>query len=201
VLTYALDALFPRLCVGCERARSALCPACLPAPSEARALPIAGLTVFAAGRYAGRLRRAILAFKRGRRDAGVALAQLLGERVGSLPPSSVLVPVPTTARRRAERGFDQSVLLAHGISLRHDRAMVEALRQRAGDAQRGRSRAARLRAHGRFVGDERAASRIAGATVVLVDDVVTTGATLADCARAVRAAGGAVARALVVAYA
>ena len=200
MLIAALDALFPRLCVGCERARAALCPDCRPLLREARALPIAGLTVFAAGRYAGPLRRAILSFKRGRRDVGDALAALLGERAGSLPRNAVLVPVPTTARRRAERGFDQSVLLARAIALRHDRAMLEALRQRAGDAQRGRSRAARLRASGRFVCAEGAA-RLAGATVVLVDDVVTTGATLADCARAVRAAGGAVATALVLAYA
>jgi predicted amidophosphoribosyltransferase len=98
-----------------------------------------------------------------------------------------------------ERGFDQSVLLARAIALRHDRTMLEALRQRAGDAQRGRSRVARLRASGRFVCGEGA--RLAGTAVVLVDDVVTTGATLADCARAVRAAGGAVATALVLAYA
>ena len=162
-------------------------------------LPIAGLSVFAAGRYAGVLRRAILAYKRGRRDLGAALAELLCERAGRLASGVLLVPVPTTARRRAERGFDQSVLLALAIARLCDRSSVEALRQRAGDAQRGRSRVARLRANGRFAQCTEVA--LAGASIVLVDDVVTTGSTLADCARTLRASGAMVDAALVVAYA
>lgn len=75
--------------------------------------------------------------------------------------------------------------------------MVEALRQRAGDAQRGRSRTERLRAKERFVCE----AAIGRRRVLLVDDVCTTGATLEDCAGAVRAAGGCVEGALVVAAA
>ena len=131
---------------------------------------------------------------------GTALAELLAERAGPLPPRTLLVPVPTTLRRRGERGFDQAVVLAAALAARRERTMLEALSKRAGDAQRGRSRVARLRASGRFVCRAEALP-LAGATVVLVDDVVTTGATLGDCARAVRANGALVARALVVAYA
>lgn len=200
MLTYALDALFPRLCVGCDRARSALCPNCRPTLREARALPIAGLRVLAAGRYAGPLRRAILAFKRGRRDVGIALADLLGARAGGLTRRTILVPVPTTPRRRAERGFDQSVVLAAALAARRECAILEVLAKRSGDAQRGRSRLARLRASGRFICRAEALP-LSGKTVVLVDDVVTTGATLADCARALRASGAAVEEAYVLAYA
>lgn len=194
-----LDVLFPPLCAGCGRERGALCRACRPAARDARRLPIAGLSVFAAGRYAGTLRRAILAFKRGRRDVGVALGEILSDRAGNLSPRSVLVPVPTTARRHAERGFDQSALLSGVVGTLSARPSLEALRQRAGDAQRGRSRAARLRARGRFACAD--GTSLAGLHVVLVDDVVTTGATLADCARALRACGATVETALVLAYA
>jgi predicted amidophosphoribosyltransferase len=69
------------------------------------------------------------------------------------------------------------------------------LEQRSGDAQRGRSRAQRLAASGRFS----CSSEVAARHVTLFDDVCTTGSTLRDCAAAVRAAGGIVEDAVVLA--
>ncbi len=77
--------------------------------------------------------------------------------------------------------------------------MLIALAQVAGDAQRGRSRARRLAARGRFACIAR--NVIADATVVLVDDVMTTGATLEDCASTLERAGATVELAVVLAYA
>ncbi len=116
-----------------------------------------------------------------------------------LGPEIVLVPVPTVARRRRERGFDQSVRLARRLGERSQRPVLLALRQIAGDAQRGRSRRARLGAVGRFACV--APSLVSGARVVLVDDVVTTGATLADAARTLVACGARIDHAIVLAYA
>ncbi len=159
-----------------------------------------GLAIDAAGRYAGVLRSAILLYKRGRRDAGDALSALLADRVAdSLPANCVLVPVPTTRQRRGERGFDQGVRLARGLGTRTGLPVLLALAQVAGDAQRGRSRNARLAARGRFTCV--APDLIGGASVVLVDDVMTTGATLMDCACALERSGGIVAGAVVLAYA
>ncbi len=192
--------LYPTRCVGCGRAGAILCPDCRPHPSAVRDRYAGDLVVSAAGRYAGVLRRAILLYKRGRRDAGDELAALAAERLGARVASGVLlVPVPTTGRRRRRRGFDQGVRLARGIGLRIDRPVVLALAQVAGDAQRGRSRRERVAARGRFRCV--APHLLAGARIVLVDDVMTTGATLRDCAAALEREGALVVGALVLAHA
>ncbi len=200
VLSSVLAALFPTRCAGCGTIGVALCAACLPPLRRSRPLLVAGFEVRAIGRYSGPLRRAILSYKRGRRDIGDALASLFEARMtAGLGPEIVLVPVPTVARRRRERGFDQSVRLARRLGERSQRPVLLALRQIAGDAQRGRSRRARLGAVGRFACV--APSLVSGARVVLVDDVVTTGATLADAARTLVACGARIDHAIVLAYA
>jgi predicted amidophosphoribosyltransferase len=150
------------------------------------------LRVTALGAYEGALRAAVLALKDGRRDVAEALA------VGVAPllsPSVLLVPVPTTARRRRIRGFDGVALVARCAAALTGGRVVEALDQRSGDAQRGRSRTERLAAAGRFGCN----ARVAAHRVTLFDDVCTTGSTLRDCADAVREAGGLVEDAVVVA--
>ena len=199
IVARLLEALFPPACAGCGRPGSALCTACVPPRGRSVPLLAGDVPVTAVGRYAGSLRRAILAFKRGRRDVGDMLGELLAERCGPLPAGVVLVPVPTTRRRRGERGYDQSVCLAKTLGVRHGRPVLVALVQSKGDAQRGRSRSARLSASGRFTCA--ASSVVEGVTVVLVDDVVTTGATLRDCAQCLRLGGARVVGALVLAYA
>ena len=143
--------------------------------------------------YAGGLRQAILALKDGRRD----VARSMGERLASLTNSSMnLVPVPTTRKRKAVRGFDGAELLADVCGDTSGAHVHRLLTQVAGDSQRGRGREARLSAHGRFVCRE---SDLQGREFVLVDDVITTGSTLTDCAAAIRACNGMVRCAIVVA--
>jgi ComF family protein len=194
------DVMFPTRCVGCGRVGRIFCAGCRPQEAASRRLTLGGLVVTAAGRYAGVLRRAILLYKRGRRDAGDALAALLADRVlATIPAGMLLVPVPTTHRRRRARGFDQSARLAAELGVRAGLPVLVALEQVAGDAQRGRSRSARLRARGRFACTS--PDLIAGADIVLVDDVVTTGATLRDCAATLERHGATVREAVVLAYA
>ena len=196
----ALSTLFPAICLGCGRSGTPLCADCAERTTRTNTIDSAGLRVRCAGRYAGTLRRAILAYKRGRRDVGDVLAQIV-VAAGSdfAPPGAIVVPVPTVASRRRTRGFDQSARLARACGDAFELPVLLALEPIARDAQRGRDRAARLRARGRF--RCAAPELVAGMRVVLVDDVVTTGATLRDCAATLRACGARVEHAIVIAYA
>jgi ComF family protein len=194
-----LDSVFPSTCCGCGLPGVSFCPECMPRTAVRRLL-CGPLVVSAVGPYAGPLRKAILQFKRGRRDTGATLAALLAERAGSrCARDAVFVPVPTVAARRRERGFDQSAILAQACAERSGCPVLLALHQRTNEAQRGRSREARLRARDRFICAS--PTLVEGMRVVLVDDVITTGSTLRDCAATLQASGAHVSEAIVLAYA
>jgi ComF family protein len=196
----AFEYVFPPGCYGCGVAGSVLCATCRPRRSDATVVSLSLLTVRALAPYSGALRRAILAYKRGRCDAGDTLSALLAEHLaGRLSAATVLVPVPTAAARARERGFDQGVRLAQRLGAGLALPVLVALERRSGDAQRGRSRAGRLAARGRFLCTS--PELVAGVRIVLVDDVVTTGATLFDCASVLQECGGLVGEAVVLAYA
>jgi predicted amidophosphoribosyltransferase len=174
--------LFPSVCVACDAPGPALCSACAPAPNDAVRFDVDGIPAFALGEYDGALRRAIVAVKRGERDPLDVLAELLAR---CAPLDGVLVPLATTRRRAAQRGFDQSVELARRIARQRGLRCAEILRKR-GSAQDGHSRSARLSAAGRF--------RVVSVeplpdSVTLIDDVCTTGATIRDAVRTLVAAG------------
>jgi predicted amidophosphoribosyltransferase len=183
--------LFPVACLGCGEPETALCVRCAPGPEAIVRGALGDLPLVALAPYDGLWRRAIVAFKGGERAYAPAFGALLRARC---PLEAAVVPVTTTRRRRAARGFDQAVELAACYA---GAAASDVLRKARGPAQRGRGRRERLALRGRFRVER--PELVAGRRVVLLDDVCTTGATLRDAARAVRAAGGEVAGALVLA--
>ena len=183
---------FPPQCAGCNAFGSGLCDACAPRNVIVRArLPT--LAVSALGAYEGTLRTAVLAVKDGRRDVAESLGRIVAPL---LPVGCALVPVPTTPARRRMRGFDGVEAIAQSAAVFCGGHVYGVLTQQSGDSQRGRSRGERLRAHGRFACDPKI---LKSKRVMLFDDVCTTGATLRDCAGAIREAGGTVENAVVVA--
>jgi ComF family protein len=154
----------------------------------------------------------VLAFKHGgRSDLADPLGEALAERWKRVIPieereGALLVPVPLHPWRRIERGYDQARLLAIAVGAHARAPVARALARVKPTAVQGSvgavSRTANVRdAFQASRWPPRAAKRVEGASVWLVDDVVTSGATLRECARALRRLGAAEVSALALARA
>jgi predicted amidophosphoribosyltransferase len=176
--------------------------------------------VVALGDYGAALREWVLALKHGgRRDLahplGVALARRWcgedGASAGRGERGALLVPVPLHPWRAFERGHDQARGLARALSLATGVPLHGVLRRTRATGPQGTpgavSRAANV--HGAFApirsalpgGSARVRRRVEGRDAWLVDDVLTSGATASECARALRALGARSVGVLVVARA
>jgi ComF family protein len=139
--------------------------------------------------YDGPLARAIKGMKfSGWHALGSHLAGAMAEVVGEPLPADMVTWVPLSRRRRARRGFDQAEVVARALGARLDVPVRSLLRRtRDTSAQARKGGAERRRAlEGAFVAREDVGGR-----VLLVDDVLTTGATAAACARTLKRAGAA----------
>lgn len=193
LLGLAGNLLLGAACPGCDAPGWSVCASCrarLPGGlrpvrrADALGLPDA----LACGAYAEPLSRLVVAHK----DDGAwylsgLLGRLLANAVDGLGPPSgcVLVPVPSDRAAVRERGYDHSRALAEAagreLGLPARRLLT---RSRAASDQVGRSRLARLGAQAGTMVAEQGAR-----TVIVVDDIVTTGSTAAEATRALRAAG------------
>jgi ComF family protein len=127
----------------------------------------------------------------GRSDLAARLAPTLWDVAAGLD-ADVVVPVPLSFRRLFSRGFNQAALLARSVARERDLPMDTGSLRRVRDSppSAGRARTVRERSvEGAFAVSRRRARRIAGRRVLLVDDVLTTGATAAAATRALVRAG------------
>lgn len=205
MLADLLDLVLPRDCAGCRLPGRTLCGACAaelgsPRPHRPDPCPAGLPPLVAAAAYDGAVRAALLAHKeRGRLGLAVPLGIALAAAVRELDPprGAVLVPVPSSPAAVRERGQDHARRLAAAAARRLPGVRARALllpARRVADQSglTSRQRAANL------TGALRARRRLDGLPVVVVDDVVTTGATLVEAARALRTAGADVVGAAVV---
>jgi predicted amidophosphoribosyltransferase len=214
-----LDLVLPAQCAGCGVRGLIACPRCLvdlagpartawPRPSPPGLPP-----PYTMAAYAGPTRALLLSYKEDgvlglRTPLGRALA---GALCAALPPGSpaesvVVVPVPSTRAARRRRGCDVVAELARVAAarartggapvrvvpaLRHRRSVVDSAGLTA--AQRAVNLTEAFAVHPRHV------AAVAGRRIVVVDDLVTTGVTLAECTRALRSVGAEVIAAATVA--
>jgi predicted amidophosphoribosyltransferase len=187
----ALSLIVPPLCAACRRPAgggAVLCPPCVRAVEwlPRRAVAQGGLAVWAPVAYEGPARAIVGRLKR---HGARALAEHMAAAIAAAPPPGLLehplAAVPSPPARRRMRGFCHAELLARALAARTGLPVLRVLERDGPVRQVGRPRAERLRSPPRF----RAAAPGARERVILIDDVVTTGATLAACARALAAAG------------
>jgi ComF family protein len=197
LLDRAIGVAVPPFCWACgglSRSRDPLCLSCRSRLRwlDRRPVELAGLDVWAPVAYDGPARALVRGLKfRGAAGLATTMAAQIAACAppGMLAPPAVLVPVPLSARRARARGFNQAERIAAALARRTGMRVEDCLCRRGGGRQVGRGRSERLLATAGAV-QIRAGAR-PPAKAVLVDDVVTTGGTLAACAAALEANGAA----------
>jgi predicted amidophosphoribosyltransferase len=184
--------LVPPLCATCGRscrADAILCTRCSRRLAASEPLEGAGAPgldrAWSSAPHEGVARDLVTALKFRRL---LPVAELMADRIQWLAPGSTLsgtiVPVPTAPIRSLARGFDPAAEIAAALGALTQLPIATCLTRRGGGRQVGRRRAQRI-GHPPLIHANGEVPR----SVLLVDDVLTTGATLSSCARALRSAG------------
>ena len=199
ILDRVLDLLFPRRCAFCHRLTQSgakVCPRCmaeLPYTRESAKQSFPHLDgCWSPLYYTGDVRRSLLRYK----FQGLSMyAELYGEFLAKCIDENKIscdsiTWVPLSRRRLRRRGYDQARLLAEALSGRKGIPCVPTLRKiRNNPAQSGAGDAKKRQKNVKGVYRALPDAEIRGKRLLLVDDIVTTGATLSECASILRQAG------------
>ena len=195
-----LDLLYPRRCVFCHKLiekEDALCPDCrrkysiMSSERHIRKIPgTAGC--FAPFLYEGDVRASLLRYKfQGQSGYAKVYGEFLSKCIDENAIScDIITWVPLSRRRLRSRGYDQARLLAEEIAGHYELPCAPLLRKlRNNPAQSRTGNAAKRKANVADIYAVINEDQLRGKRVLLVDDIVTTGATLAEAARTLKAAG------------
>jgi len=199
-----IDLLFPSRCAICDRSGKNLCEACrnliLVEPKE---FLVAGIPVFTVTNYSNETSKLLVALKdKGQSALVIELAQLLRPVIENLPFSetaSYIVPAPSRPENFSKRGFHPTLLLAQALAPQNQALQVlNCLRfSRSVMDQVGLSARQRLdNLHMSMSLNQ----PVAGRVCYILDDVVTTGATVSEAKRVLTLGGATVAGALTLSY-
>lgn len=208
LLESILSLVAPHDCLGCGREGALLCTACgheavprLPArcygclsvkkgsKTCAKCRRTSSLQyVYVRTQYEGAAKQLVHMLKFERAYAASRTVASLMSEVFPKEFDGLIVPVPTATVRRRQRGYDQAELIARALAKKHKVKLLNALSRRGSSRQVGTKRAERLvqLKNSFYVPYQH---QISGKTILLVDDVLTTSATLETAAKALRQAG------------
>ena len=180
----SLKPIIPGYCFGCGKASLGyqVCTDCQTNLGGIKQL-------WAISEYAGIIKLVLKDYKfNHKRGLAKELAGRLDDFLPHLDPLTIIVHVPTSTNRVRQRGFDHAALLARNLSKKRRLMHVTALRRVSQNRQLGATRAERFsNTKDAFIGQH--LSIVQGARILLVDDVVTTGATLSEAAAILYKAG------------
>ncbi len=209
VLERIISIYAPHSCVGCGVVGSILCTSChdvLPVPEpccyRCKAPSLRGQTCLAcrsetclvsvnsATQYAAVAKNLVWSLKFDRAQAAAdSIGRLLAERYSNnVTEDMLVVPIPTATSRVRKRGYDQAVLIAKSFARHTDCSYASLLVRHGSQEQIGASRRQR---HDQLQGafSVKGQAAIQGSRIILIDDVLTTGATAEEAAKLLKSAG------------
>ena len=199
IVSWLLDLLYPPKCVVCRRlltGKGPVCPRCMDAlPEFDGAAPAVRFTSGGAVSffYEGQLRESFLRFKFGgsafyAQTYGAWMAHTIRDKLAG--KYDVLTWAPVSRARKRKRGYDQSALLCREIGIHLRLESMQTLRKiKDSPAQSTLTDAAQRRANVSGAYRAERPECFAGKRVLIIDDIVMTGATLAECSRTLLQAG------------